>query len=130
MKYSICLFLTIVTLYACSTKSKESPVTSIKIKHTELDRETMFRINSQSFDQYFKNAPERTLTSKPEIDSLMDELYIMPNIDNDNTPDVRCKIYINHANKKTDTILLDRMVLKYKGSTYETPKSLIRMIEK
>ena len=128
LKFFLLVF-TAAAMFACKQKSAESPVKSITIKHTELGRETMFRITCESFDHYFPDAMVKKLDTKAAIDSVIDELYIMKNIDNDNKPDVRAKILITHADHKTDTVCLGASVLKYKGSTYETPQTLLKLIQ-
>jgi hypothetical protein len=130
-KISTLIAVVVILLAACQTK-KASPgqdVKNISIKYTELGRQTMFRITCESFDKYFPKPLEKSITTKPGMDSLLLTLTDMKPVDNDQEPDVRGKIYITHIDGKVDTVCLGTTVLKYKQGTFETPQKLLQMIQ-
>lgn len=112
---------------ACSHQP-ENPVKTISIKHTELGRQTMFKINPDSFDQYFKDAPTTTITSKAGVDSLVSILNSLTGTE-DTGFDMRARIILTHADNKTDTAFVGVNETKYKGNIYKTPQTLLQVIE-
>lgn len=117
-------------LTSCQTKPKSpgEDVKAITIKYTELNRPTMFRIECDRFDHYFPKPYTLNVVSKPAIDSLMAVLGDLKRIE-DESPDVRAKIYITNKDNKIDTLCLGVATLRYKQNTYETPEKLLMMIQ-
>ena len=88
----------------------------------------MFRIECDRFDHYFPKPYTLNVVSKPAIDSLMAVLNDMKRME-DESPDVRAKIYITGKDNKTDTVCVGISSLRYKQGTYETPQKLLMMIQ-
>jgi len=131
MKRIYLLISCVAILFAsCQTKPKSAgdDVKSIIIKYTELNRPTMFRIECDRFDHYFPKPYTLNVVSKPAIDSLMAVLGDMKRME-DESPDVRAKIYITSKDNKTDTVCVGISSLRYKQGTFETPQKLLMMIQ-
>lgn len=124
------LFLLGIAMASCQTKAKSpgEDVSAITIKYTELNRPTMFRIACDRFDYYFPKPYTLNIASKPAIDSLMAVLGDLKRIE-DESPDVRAKIYITNKDSKVDTVCLGVTTLRYKQNTYQTPEKLLMMIQ-
>ena len=118
-----------IVLSACQNKPAESPVKTITVKYINWDRTTLFRITCETFDKYFPEATVKTISQQGKIDSVVNLLNNMKTTDPGNTPDIRGRMFITHANKVTDTICLGMDFLQYKNSTYETPPQLLNLIQ-
>lgn len=115
-------------LLAACNHQPENPVKSVVIKHTELGRQTLFKITCDNFDQYFKDAPSLTIISKNGIDSVTHILDKLTGTD-DTGLDVRARIILTHADNKTDTACVGVSETSYKGAIYKTPEDLLKLIE-
>ncbi|MBB6112468.1 hypothetical protein SAMN05421821_1192 [Mucilaginibacter lappiensis] len=128
---SITAILIAFTLFACKPKTNPvDEVKSVRFKFTELGRETQFRITCDKFDYYFPEGKVKNFIQKASVDSVMLLLTDMKRTDDGFQPDVRGKIYINHPNNAVDTLCVGVKVLTYKSATYETPQSLLALIQK
>ena len=132
-KLSIVIILLMASaLFACKGNKGSNPaeaVKSISLKFTELGRETIISIDCDKFDHYFPESKVKILTQSKAIDSLMLILNNMKKAEDGYKPDVRGKIYITHTNNTIDTLCVGVKVLNYKGSIYETPQDLLRVIQ-
>ncbi|PTQ98051.1 hypothetical protein C8P68_103210 [Mucilaginibacter yixingensis] len=115
-------------LFTACSHQPENPVRSIVIKHTELGRQTLFKITCDNFDQYFKDAPSLTIVSQKGIDSVTHILDKLTGTD-DTGLDVRARIILTHADNKTDTACVGVSETRYKGAIYKTPEELLKLIE-
>lgn len=127
----------VITLFTAlaflSCKPKPNPadvIKSIQFKFTELGRETQFRIPCDKFDYYFPQGKVKNFTSAAGIDSVMHLLTGLKPAGEGIQPDVRGKIYITHAGHAVDTLCVGVKALDYKGTTYETPRELLVLIQK
>ena len=127
---TIPIILLTLILAACKSGSTADTITSVTIKHTELGRQTLFKITCDSFDKYFPDAKVKTLSKKEDIDNVVTALHSMKNTSGDNPLDVRSKIFLVNANKSVDTVCVGVTYLKYKGDMYETPQALLAIIQK
>jgi hypothetical protein len=125
------MLLSVSVIFACKPKSNPADdIKNIRFKFTELGRETQFRIGCDKFDYYFPEARVKNFTQKVGIDSVMQLLRNLQKADEGFLPDVRGKIYINHANNTIDTLCVGVKVLNYKDVTYQTPQELLALIQK
>ena len=123
------ILLTLVFASCHNGKTDGDDVATITIKHTELGRQTLFRIKCETFDKYFPDAKVKTLNKKTDIENVANILKGMKNTSNDNEPDVRSLLYIRHLSKTIDTVCVGTTFSKYKGATYETPQELLKVIQ-
>jgi len=130
MKRFITLAVCLATglLSGACNHQPENPVKSIIIKHTELGRQTLFKITCDNFDQYFKDAPSLTITSKDGIENMANILNNLTGTE-DTGLDVRARIILTHADHKTDTACVGVNEMTYKGVFYKTPDGLLKVIE-
>ncbi|CAN5429431.1 hypothetical protein BH09BAC6_BH09BAC6_11950 [soil metagenome] len=127
--FTTLLLLFMLILAACKSGSTADTITLVTIKHTELGRQTLFKITCDSFDKYFPDCKVKTLKKKKDIENLVNALHIMKSTGSDNPLDVRSKIFLVHANKAVDTVCVGVSFLKYNGDMYETPQELLQIIQ-
>lgn len=129
MKPVLLIAAAITVLSACQNKPAESPVKTITVKYVDPEQTTLFRITCETFDKYFPKATVKTIDQQVKIDSVVSLLNNMKGADPDNTPDIRGRMFITHANKVADTVCFGMDFLHYKNGTYETPPQLLNLIQ-
>jgi hypothetical protein len=109
---------------------KKDEVIKIDVKWIDFDLETDVRIDCDQFERSFDGGSFTTaISSRKNIDSIIQIIRNMKRIDNTYEPDVRGKMWLYHSNKVVDTICFSNIVLSYKNMSYNTPPQLIRLLD-